>query len=73
MYILIAIIGFIIGFIFKKIIDLKAETYGIIEIDENTQMCKIKITSSDLGNPKTKKAIFNIVHGSNISRDNPSL
>lgn len=73
LYIIIFIFGIIIGIAVGKGIDSISKIYGIIEIDEQTQMCKVKITSSELGNLKTKKAMFKIIHGSRISRDDHLL
>lgn len=73
LYAIIFLIGIIIGIAIRKGIESFSKIYGIIEIDERTQMCKVKITSSELGNLKTKKAMFKIIHGSKISRDDHLL
>lgn len=60
-----AAIGSILSIIFRK----RDETYGIIDVDHNTEQCKIHITSKELSNRKNKKAVFMINHDAYISRD----
>ena len=68
-----AVLGAIIGSILEKIFMKNTKTHGVIEVDHNTEMCKVRITSSDLSDRKTKKAIFVVNHDVKISRDEQSL
>lgn len=68
-FVLGAITGFIISIIFKT----RSKTYGVIEVDHNTQQCKFRITSADLSNRGTKKAIFKVNHDVQISREEQIL
>lgn len=63
------VVGIFIGIIISKILDSRKETHGIIEIDHDTEQCKLHITSNDLKNRKTQKAIFIIDHDAVISRE----
>ena len=65
--------GFIGGFIFAAIKDWLHGTVGIIEVDHNTEQCKIRMTSNDLTNRKIKKAIFKVSHDARISREEHGL
>lgn len=65
--------GFISGILWQIISDNRYKTYGIIDIDHNTAQCKIHITSEELANRKTKKAIFTINHDAIISRSKQRL
>ena len=63
------ILGIVISIIFKS----KNKIYGVIEVDHNTDMCKVHITSDELSNPNSKKAIFVIDHDGKISREEQGL
>ena len=72
-YIFVAIGGAIIGIMSVLLLALKNKTHGIIEVDHNTEQCKIRITSAELSNRKTKKVIFTVNHDARISRENQTL
>ena len=65
--------GVIIGTIFTMIFKKYNKTFGIIDVDHSNGLCKIHITSEELSNYKTKKAIFTINHGAIISREEQTL
>lgn len=59
------LIGIILSYIFYN-----KKSDGIIEIDHMTKLCRIKICSKDLENPRSKKAIFVIDHTAKIRDEN---
>jgi len=60
------ILGFITGIassiIFIRIKNRHSKVTGLIEVDIQSNLCKVHIASTDLSNLKTKKAVFNVVH-----------
>lgn len=68
-------VGIILGFIFSKVFSRTKKIHGHIDVDERTGLCRFKITSTELENPNTKKAIFEVNHNVEIpiSRDEQSL
>ena len=72
-FIWVAIGGAIIGSLLNELWHIRSKTHGIIEVDHDTEQCKIHITSNDLSNRKTKKAVFKINHDAKISRDEHTL
>lgn len=69
MEMLFLIIGLIGGFGVAKLFKRSEKTFGIIDVDTNTGMCRVRITSEELGDPNKKHAIFIINHDASISRD----
>ena len=65
--------GVIAGVILDRLLEKRIRTCGIIEIDHHTEQCKVHITSADLSDRKTKKAIFLINHDVKISREEQML
>jgi len=55
--------------LFKRI----KEVHGMIDIDQITRLCRFRITSDKLANPRKKYAIFKINHDAEISRDEQFL
>ena len=72
-YICVAIGGMILGVLLITILALKDKTHGYIDVDHETQQCRFHITSADLSDRRTKKAIFKINHDVKISREEQSL
>ena len=72
-FIFFAVGGFLGGFIWAAIKDWLHETVGVIEVDHQTEQCKIRITSNDLSNRKIKKAVFKVNHDAKISREEHGL
>lgn len=58
------IIGIALSVIFINIRNRNATVAGIIEVDIQSNLCKFHITSTELSNLKTKKAVFKVVHRS---------
>lgn len=73
MEILIFLGGVILGFIFSKFSKRQEKTYGFIDVDHETGLCRVRITSGELSNHKTRKAMFRINHDANISREDQGL
>lgn len=71
--IFILLIGFTCGVIFTIIFKRNKEVHGMIDIDQLTGLCRFRITSDKLANPRKKYAIFKIDHNAEISRDEQFL
>ena len=73
------IIGIICGIIMTVIINRKKKIYGIIDVDKKTGLCRIHISSNDLGNINVKHVLFVVNHDAELkseiddSRDEPFL
>lgn len=65
--------GAILGSIFSSLLSKCNKTYGIIKVDHKLQACKLHVTSTDLLNRSTKKAVFDIDHNSDLSREEQGL
>ncbi len=65
--------GLIVGILIMTIINIRKTIYGIIDVDTKTGMCGVRISSSELANPKYKKVMFKINHDADISREEQSL
>lgn len=65
--------GWIIGRIFHWAWKRKEKICGVIEVDHDTEQCKVHISSDELSNRKSKKAVFEIKHDAKISREKQSL
>ena len=65
--------GVLLGVVFMKIRSARERIHGVIEVDHQTEQCKIHITSEELSNPKKKIAAFVIKHDAKISREKQSL
>lgn len=74
LYLCIALmIGFTIGVIFTMVFKRIKEIHGMVDIDQITGLCRFRITSDKLANPRKKYAIFKINHDAEISRDEQFL
>lgn len=69
MEILLIIIGIIIGIIFEKFRDAMITEIGTIDVDHETGLCKLNVTSDQINNVNTKKVIFTVNHDAKISRE----
>lgn len=49
----------VIFYIFK---DKNQKISGVIEVDIQSNLCKFHLTTTELSNLKTKKAMFKVVH-----------
>lgn len=65
--------GVLLGIVFMKIHSARERIYGVIEVDHETEQCKVCITSEELSDPKKKIASFVIKHDAKISREKQSL
>ena len=65
--------GVIVGTVVTTIFKNSKRTCGIIEVDHSNNLCKVHITSAELSDRKTKKAIFKIDHEANISQEEQGL
>lgn len=72
-YIFVAIGGAGIGILLIMLLAIKDKTHGIIEVDHDTGQCKVRITSAELADFKTKKAVFKVKHDAKISREEQIL
>lgn len=73
MWILIVFLSFIIGCIFQILWNLRYYGYGQIDVDSNTNQCRVHLNPNDLGNRKIKKVILKVNHDVKISREEQSL
>lgn len=67
------IIGVILSIIFINIKNRYSIITGVIEVDIQSNLCKFHITSSELSNLKTKKAMFKVIHNVDLSREEQIL
>lgn len=72
-YVLVALGGAIIGILFITFLALHGKTHGVIDVDHNTEQCRFRITSAELSDRRTKKAIFKVNHDAKISREEQIL
>ena len=66
-------IGFALGCIVTLLINSRCKIYGVIEVDHNTEQCRFRITSDELSDRRSKKAVFVINHDVEISREEQGL
>lgn len=60
--------GVVVGSVFTIIFKKYGKTYGVIEVDHNMQACFLNVTSQDLLERTTTKAVFDINHNADFSR-----
>lgn len=72
-YVFVAIGGALIGISFIAFLAVKDKTHGVIEVDHDTGQCKVRITSAELADFRTKKAVFKVTHDAKISREEQIL
>ena len=68
-----ALVGFLLGIIVTKTMKFKERIYGDIDVDEKTGLCRIRLGSNELSDPKIKHAVLVVHHGIDISRDEQTL
>lgn len=67
------IAGISLTVIFMYFKNKHSKIAGLIEVDIQSNLCKFHITSTELSDLKTKKAMFNVVHGVDLSREEQIL
>ena len=73
MEVIFLIVGFTSGLIVSFIFRRKEKVYGSIDVDPITGLCRFRLSSDELANPKKKRAIFIVTHDAEISRDEQLL
>ena len=73
MVVLYVIGGMILGIVLMKILNRESGVYGVIDIEEESGLCRFRIEDYGLVDKKVKKAIFIINHDVKISRDEQGL
>lgn len=61
--------GVVIGIVLTMIFKRRYKTYGIIEVDHQSELCKVRLTSNELQDRKTTKVIFDVKHDATIISD----
>lgn len=61
--------GFVLGIIITTIFKRKDVIFGFIDVDQNTGLCRVHISSDELANTKNKKVVFTINHNVDISQE----
>lgn len=67
------VIGWLIGYIVALIRLAKNQIHGVIEVDHNTGMCRVRIASDGLQDKTRKTATFAVEHDAMISRNEQAL
>ncbi len=67
------LVGIVLSIIYCIINNICIIPGGIIEVDVQSNLCKIHVTSEKLSNFKTKKVIFKVVHDVDLSREEQIL
>lgn len=67
------VIGWLIGYIVALIRLTKNQIHGVIEVDHNTGMCRVRIASDGLQDKTCKTATFVVEHDAMISRNEQAL
>lgn len=65
--------GVIGGFVLAKITGRHSKIYGVIDVDHQNELCKVHITSAELSDRRSKKAVFKINHDVVLSREEQIL
>lgn len=65
--------GISISVIFTYFKNRHSKIAGLIEVDDQSNLCKVHVTSTELANQKTKKVLFNVVHNVDLSREEQIL
>ncbi len=67
---LFLVFGLFLGAIISKIFTKKKKKiYGHIDVDEKTGLCRVHISSDQLGDHRTKYAIFEVYHNATLNLD----
>lgn len=72
-YVVTLIVGILIGIVISVISTKEEKIYGVIEIDHHSQQCRSRITSDELLDRKTTKAVFEVTHDAIISQEEQGL
>lgn len=70
MEIIYILIGIIIGISIIKIINNFQMVIGVIEVDHESNLCRIRISRPDLSDFTKTKAVFKICHNATIRENN---
>ena len=71
-YIIVFIIGVLVGIWIRSHIITDRKAIGVVQIDHNTGLCRFVVERDDLSNKKCNKAVFNIEHNAIIKNDDDS-
>lgn len=66
-------LGYLVYFIFSTIYKIIHYASGHVDVDPNTEQCRVHLNPADLSNKKIKKVILKINHNQDISREDHSL
>lgn len=61
--------GIVAGIAMTKLFEYRKKTLGIIDVDHHNGLCNVRLTSSELEKRSVKKAVFDINHNANLSRE----
>ena len=67
------IAGISISVIFTYFKNRYSKIAGLIEVDIRSKLWKVQVSSTELGDLKTKKAVFKGGHGGDLSREEQML
>ena len=65
--------GVLLGVILTKIFSRRSAAYGVIDVEEETGLCRFRINDDRLVDKRVKKATFIVNHDVYISRDEQGL
>ena len=71
--ILLVIGGVFLGIVLTKIFNREPTAYGVIDVEEESGLCRFRINDDKLIDKRVKKATFIVNHDAIISRDEQSL
>lgn len=63
---LLLILGILLGYTIRYIIERRAVITGIIKVDHQSEQCMIKIIGDELSNPHCKRVSFLVDHNAVI-------
>lgn len=67
------IVGIILTIIFYHFKNKHSKIAGVIEVDIQSNLCKFQVTTTELSDLRTKKAMFKVVHDVDLSREEQLL
>lgn len=73
MEVLYVIGGVVLGIILTKMFNRLTTIYGVIDVEEESGLCRFRINDYGLVDKKVKKATFVVNHDVYISRDEQGL
>lgn len=63
------LVGVLVGFVISLFYNILSKTYGTIYVDHEKNICNVHITSEDLVNRKTTKAVFKVYHSDKVVKN----